>query len=77
MIGSPAALKSVYRRARETKKVDCYLCGKRIPLGDRHVDHIIPLSKGGAHTAGNLAIACSSCNIRKGAKMPSEVGVLL
>jgi 5-methylcytosine-specific restriction endonuclease McrA len=76
-IGDLAAIKAVYRRARETVKVNCYLCGKRIPLGQRHVDHIVPLSKGGAHTASNLAIAHARCNDSKGTKLPHEVGILL
>lgn len=75
--GDPTAIRAIYRRAREVLKVDCYLCGKRIPLGQRHVDHIVPLSKGGEHSASNLAIACAGCNESKGAKMPHEVGVLL
>lgn len=31
-------------------------------------DHIIPLSKGGNHTADNIVPACQPCNSRKGAK---------
>lgn len=49
----------------------CYWC--RVPVGDRyHVDHVIPLSRGGSDDAGNLVVACPSCNLRKHAKMPSE-----
>jgi len=77
MIGDKAAIKAIYRQARENKKVRCYLCCGLIPLGERHVDHIVPLSKGGKHKASNLGIAHSSCNLSKGAKMPQEVGVLL
>jgi len=29
------------------------------------VEHIIPLSRGGADTESNLALACRSCNLRK------------
>jgi 5-methylcytosine-specific restriction endonuclease McrA len=62
----------VYRRARLDQGVVCYLCGEKIPLGSRHVDHIIPLSRGGSHAAENLAIACARCNTSKGAKTPTE-----
>ena len=34
----------------------------------RHIDHIVPLSRGGSHTADNLAPACQKCNISKGAR---------
>jgi 5-methylcytosine-specific restriction endonuclease McrA len=76
-VGDTVAIKAIYRRAREDKNVKCYLCGKRIPLGERHVDHVIPLSKGGKHTGSNLAIAHKKCNLKKHAKMPEDVGLLL
>jgi 5-methylcytosine-specific restriction endonuclease McrA len=76
-VGDMERVKAIYRRARENKRIKCYLCGIMIPLGDRHVDHVIPISKGGKHTSSNLAIACSDCNMRKHAKHPNEVGLLL
>ena len=33
-----------------------------------HVDHIIPLASGGKTIAENLALACVSCSLRKGAR---------
>jgi len=76
-IGNLSEIKEIYRVAKESPIVRCYLCGSSIPLGERHVDHIIPLSKGGEHRPSNLAIACASCNLSKSNKMPNEVGVLL
>ncbi len=32
------------------------------------VEHVIPLSRGGADTPDNLALACRSCNLYKAAK---------
>jgi HNH endonuclease len=32
------------------------------------VEHIVPISKGGANTEYNLALACRSCNLRKGTR---------
>ena len=40
--------------------------------GKLTVDHIIPLSRGGRHTPGNLAPACLSCNCAKRNKTPEE-----
>lgn len=50
----------------------CYLCGKVIPDKDIHIDHIIPLARGGSHTVDNLAVTCSQCNIRKGASLTDK-----
>lgn len=44
----------------------CGICRKR--LGKRfHIDHIIPLSKGGKHEMGNVQATHAKCNLRKGA----------
>lgn len=44
----------------------CWMCGG---LGDT-IDHVIPLSRGGAHALANLRTACLSCNSRKGSRLP-------
>lgn len=46
----------------------CQLCGGDIPLGDLHLDHIKPYSKGGPTTVANLQATHSLCNIKKGAR---------
>src|SRR5437868_13360105 len=33
-----------------------------------HIDHITPVVAGGATVASNLALACVSCSLRKGAR---------
>ncbi len=53
----------------EVKKRDnrtCQLCGAKAPSVEIHVDHIVPLSKGGATTLDNLQVLCSACNLGKG-----------
>lgn len=46
-----------------------------------HVDHIMPIAKGGAHEPRNLQLLCKTCNLRKSAKDPitymQELGRLL
>ena len=49
----------------------CHWCGKKCAK-KFHIDHYVPLSKGGAHAAENLVISCPSCNGRKHAKDPYE-----
>jgi hypothetical protein len=41
----------------------CVDCGSRDGL---QFDHVIPVSKGGATTAANIELRCSSCNVLKG-----------
>lgn len=57
----------------------CQYCGKhRSQLRGREFltrDHIIPVSKGGDNTWGNVVTACSPCNNRKGSHLPEEVGM--
>jgi len=72
-VGDRAAIAEIYRIAKEDPQVRCYLCKKRIPLGDRHVDHIVPVSRGGATSCANLAVAHALCNARKGASLLSEI----
>lgn len=42
----------------------CRQCGS---TADLHFDHVIPWSKGGANTLGNIQLLCGTCNRRKGA----------
>ena len=42
----------------------CRQCGSNKEL---HFDHVIPWSKGGPNTLGNIQLLCGTCNRRKGA----------
>lgn len=44
-------------------KYKCVYCGEKKHLT---MDHVIPISKGGLHTKGNILPACQSCNSVKG-----------
>lgn len=48
----------------------CYYCGVR--LVEYHVDHMLPLGRGGTNFAENLCCACPTCNMSKGAKTSLE-----
>lgn len=37
-----------------------------------HMDHMLPLSRGGTHAWENIAITCPRCNLRKSAKTAEE-----
>ena len=44
----------------------CHLCGGDVERHDVHVDHVKPRSLGGSDAIGNLKVAHSLCNMRKG-----------
>jgi len=46
----------------------CAYCG----IPSKHIDHVIPISKGGSHSIGNLVGACAPCNLSKGSKLITE-----
>lgn len=51
----------------------CKLCGASAKDGAKlHVDHIIPVSKGGKTVMSNLQTLCDRCNIGKSNKMENE-----
>ena len=51
----------------EIQNHNCPYCSNNMK-DDIHIDHIIPLSKGGSNEVYNLILCCSSCNLRKNAK---------
>jgi 5-methylcytosine-specific restriction endonuclease McrA len=55
----------------------CQYCGKRPPLRDLNIDHVVPRSRGGDDSWENLVTACRSCNLRKGWKTPEEANMRL
>lgn len=56
----------------ERDRSTCHLCGKRCEPSEIHIDHVIPLARGGTHTRENVRVACSNCNLKKGPRLPSE-----
>lgn len=47
----------------------CGICGEDVPADDVHIDHIRPVARGGTDDPGNLQVAHSRCNMRKGARV--------
>lgn len=51
----------------------CQICGKHMPDNvGLHIDHIIPINKGGKSVMENLQVLCSVCNGRKSDKVEGE-----
>jgi 5-methylcytosine-specific restriction endonuclease McrA len=51
----------------------CQYCGSPA----ESLDHVLPRSRGGGHTWDNVVACCRRCNIHKGDRLPSEVGLAL
>lgn len=49
---------------REQQGYRCAYCPRRI-IRTFHLDHRIPLSRGGHHFLGNIQFTCSYCNLSK------------
>ena len=67
------------RRLRQsawwTRKIGaglCYYCGRKVGRTELTMDHVVPLSRGGRSTKGNLVPACKDCNNRKKYLLPIE-----
>lgn len=55
----------------------CHICQRKVAPKDMSLDHLIPLSKGGSHTAQNLAVAHLSCNSRRGpGRLPAQLRLM-
>lgn len=48
-----------------SKETRCFYCDTPLYGKKMHIDHIEPLSRGGAHAIENLCAACPSCNLSK------------
>lgn len=58
--------KELRKRIMIRDNYTCQMCGKYMPdeVG-LHIDHIVPVSKGGKTIESNLQVLCSKCNGRK------------
>jgi len=78
----PAVLRVNYF-AKPSKTNKLSVSRRNVLIRDKHrcqycdapsdsVDHVLPVSRGGAWSWTNLVGACSACNARKGARTPEE-----
>ena len=52
------------------KEQGCRCAGCSSELTEFHLDHVMPLSLGGAHEDNNIQLLCAKCNLTKHAKHP-------
>lgn len=62
----------IVQRLMSLQKNRCACCCADLNDSGHHVDHIIPLSKGGAHDDANIQLLCPTCNLSKRDKLPIE-----
>lgn len=59
----------------------CAYCRSDLRKAKKHVDHIVPLARGGSNGRSNLQFLCAPCNQTKSAKDPTDyaqsIGLLL
>lgn len=68
---TPADVRAIFEHQRGM----CASCGVKLfksGASKYHVDHVMPLAKGGTNWPSNLQCLCPSCNRSKSAKLPEE-----
>ena len=55
--------RAIYKIFSRTKQ--CGYCGKAMSFGDKSLDHLVPISRGGAHSIENVEVVCLTCNKQK------------
>ncbi len=56
------------KELRQLMQRPCFYCGKE----SQHMDHVVPISRGGRHSIGNLVPSCAKCNLSKNDKFLVE-----
>lgn len=51
----------------------CHYCKRKFPPRELTMDHIVPISRGGKSTKGNIVPCCKECNSRKKYHLPLEM----
>jgi len=75
--GRNTTRRDMIRKAVRQRDEPCHICGGAIDYNAPHlspgefvIDHVIPLSKGGADALHNCRAAHRACNRTKGDKLP-------
>jgi 5-methylcytosine-specific restriction endonuclease McrA len=73
MTGSPGISFNAWARLIARHRGCCAYCGQPpLPGEILELDHVVPLSRGGKHSEGNILPACNTCNVRKNDRLLVE-----
>lgn len=50
----------------------CHYCGRKFPVRELTMDHIVPLARGGRTVKSNVVPCCGECNANKRSLLPVE-----
>jgi len=73
----PMDIKFTRKNIYEHYKHRCCYCGKKKTTSELNLEHVIPISRGGATDWLNVVISCVPCNLKKAARTPQEAGMKL
>jgi len=62
-------------RLKQLQDNKCYYCGCELKYNtpfEVHLDHYVPISKGGTHIIDNVVWSCKTCNLKKNDTLPTE-----
>lgn len=64
--------RGLVKKLQESQKWLCVGCKCDLKQSGYHLDHRVPLARGGAHADENMQLLCPHCNCTKGARDPEE-----
>ena len=62
----------IREQSDDGETIACYYCEQVIPVGESHLEHKRPISRGGTNSRRNLVLSCAPCNLKKGRKTHEE-----
>ncbi len=51
----------------------CHFCGEKFKSSELTMDHVVPISRGGKSTKGNIVPCCKECNNKKKYMTPVDM----
>lgn len=71
-LASGKVSRGIVKKLMALQKGKCTACKCSLSKSGHHLDHIMPLAKGGANTDDNVQLLCPPCNLDKNAKHPVD-----